>query len=63
MYATHIKEKEMSRTAKCRDIEVAKHDPKKTVCCLDMQAIHPSPCGECSSLYYKRKLSCYNLTI
>ncbi|XP_023211752.1 uncharacterized protein LOC111614620 [Centruroides sculpturatus] len=62
-YNTHIKEKEMSRAEKTKDIEAAKQDTNKIACCFDLQAVLPSPCGECSSLYYKRKLSCYNFTI
>lgn len=62
-YDNHMKAKEKCREEKKTDVAACQTDDTSSVCCFDLQAVLPVPCGECSSLYYKRKLSCYNFTI
>lgn len=59
----HIKEKELSRDSKENDkIIASSSDGKIMTVCFDLQAVLQIPCGDVATLYYKRKLSCFNFT-
>lgn len=62
-YRKHIREKEMSREEKEKDIKEATVNEKKVVAVYDLEAVLPTPCGEISSFYYKSKLATYNFTV
>ena len=38
-------------------------DPNFKCICFDLEQVLPVPCSNVSTLFYKRKLSCYNLTV
>lgn len=59
----HIRDKDMSRIEKAKDILEATENVNKMVAIYDLQAVLPTPCGEVSSFYYKSKLATYNFTI
>jgi hypothetical protein len=46
-----------------KDKARACHEKKYHTITFDLQAVLSTPCGMVSQLYYKRKLSCYNLTV
>lgn len=60
-YENHIIEKDLSRLQK--ETDKNKVSPTTIVACYDLQAVLPCPKGEVSSMYYKSKLSVYNLTV
>ena len=61
-FHAHIERKEKARQMKndmkCR----AQQDMTMTAACFDLQQVLPSPHGQISVYYYKRKLSTYNFT-
>ena len=61
-FHSHIERKEKARQTKnemkCR----AMQDVTMTAACFDLQQVLPSPHGQISVYYYKRKLSTYNFT-
>ena len=61
-YDRHRRECELSRQAKTIDSNRAKQKECITAC-YDMQSILPTPSGDISQFYYKRRLSTYNFTI
>ncbi|GFN76111.1 DNA repair protein rhp54 [Plakobranchus ocellatus] len=56
-FEKHLRAKEESRAERNSDRE-----SKKCVLSFDMQNVTPLPKAEISNFFYKRKLSCYNLT-
>lgn len=62
-FDTHQLEKSLSRSEKESDINLATNNKNHTVCCFDLQAVLPVPCGDVSQFFYKRRLSCFNFTI
>lgn len=59
----HIKNKERAREEKNNDKGLAKKSPHFHVTTFDLEEVLNTPCSLASSLYYKRKLSCYNLSV
>lgn len=63
-YANHQKNKKVSRQLKNKDKEDAAQSNGLIVCAtFDLQKVLSCPHGQMSILYYKRKLSCYNMTV
>ncbi|XP_039296244.1 uncharacterized protein LOC111058861 isoform X3 [Nilaparvata lugens] len=62
MHETHIKLKELAREEKKKDALKAKNKECVTAI-FDLQAVLPTPCGDASLFYYKRRLSTLNFTI
>ncbi|KAJ8931321.1 hypothetical protein NQ314_015776 [Rhamnusium bicolor] len=58
-FEKHIKEKELSRIEKSKDVE----SDEIEVYCYDLQSVLPTPSGDVNSFYYKKKLATYNFTI
>ncbi|CAG4936711.1 unnamed protein product [Colias eurytheme] len=62
-YSDHIRNKEIARALKNKYKEISISDYDKTLTTTyDFQKIHGIPHGQASILYYKRKLSVFNLT-
>ena len=59
----HIIRKEQARKHKQLDKEEAIGDDNCRCVCFDIEQVLPVPCSNVSTLFYKRKLSCYNLTV
>ncbi|CAG9765712.1 unnamed protein product [Ceutorhynchus assimilis] len=59
----HLKDKDLSREEKAKDVQEAKTEKDKMVAVYDLEAVLPSPCGEISDFYYKSKLATYNFTV
>lgn len=62
-YDLHIRRKTRAREEKNQDTDLAKTDSTVMTVCFDMQAILFSPMLYNKAIYYKRKLSSYNLTV
>ena len=64
-HAHHINIKTVSREEKAKDKANAQAEISKltAVCTFDLQKVLETPSAEASPLYYKRKLSLYNLTV
>ena len=58
-YKEHLKRKDEARDEKGRDKKRAREDKSFHSCTFDLEAVLSTLVGE---FYYKRKLSCYNLT-
>ena len=61
-YNEHQHSKKAARAEKNMDKARAQTDPTFESATFDLQAILSTPCGLVSQLYYKRKLSSYNLS-
>lgn len=62
-YNEHIRNKEIARELKIKFKKLSETDSAKTLTTTyNFQKIHGMPHGQASILYYKRKLSVYNLT-
>ena len=61
-YNEHQHRKKATRVEKNMDKASAQTDPTFESATFDLQAILSTPCGLVSQLYYKRKLSSYNLS-
>lgn len=61
-YQEHQERKLKSREEKEKDKEKAKEDKDFHAATFDLQAVLSAPCCLVGELYYKRKLSCYNLS-
>jgi len=61
-YNRHQQMKEWAREEKIKDKERAKHQKDFHVSTFDLEAVLSTPCSLVGELYYKRKLSCYNLS-
>jgi len=61
-FHSHIQRKEKARQKKNEMKCAAKQDNTMTAACFDLQQVLPSPHGQISVYYYKRKLSTYNFT-
>lgn len=59
----HIKNKERTNEEENNDKGLTKKSPHFHVTTFDLVAALNTPCSLVSSLYYKRKLSCYNLSV
>ena len=62
-YDVHQERKERARLEKQRDKEQAKTNNGYHSVTFDLEAVLSTPCSLVSQAYYKRKLSCYNLSI
>ena len=62
-YENHIKEKNRAQEEKTNDKLRMENDPQFLCATFDLQSVLQIPSGDISSLYYKRKLVLYNLTI
>ena len=59
----HLDRKKQAREQKEADKnESFANETIKTVC-FDLEQVLPAPCTNASTLFYKRKLSCYNLSV
>ncbi|WAQ93514.1 hypothetical protein MAR_005985, partial [Mya arenaria] len=63
IYKTHTENKTLAREAKEIDKVRAKTDASLVCACFDLQQILPTPSSFESSLYYKRRLNTFNLTV
>ncbi|WAR18439.1 hypothetical protein MAR_000277 [Mya arenaria] len=63
IYKTHIENKTLTREAKEMDKVRAKTDASLVCACFDLQQILLTPSSFESSLYYKRRLNTFNLTV
>ena len=61
-YQDHQRLKELARKEKEIDKKKCKEDKTFHACTFDLEAVLSTPCSLIGELYYKRKLSCYNLT-
>lgn len=61
-YKEHQSRKEEARREKADDKSRANTDKSYHVSTFDLQAVLSVPCSLVGDLYYKRKLSCYNLS-
>ena len=62
-YEEHLKQKQLSRKEKTKDIELLKEDSETVVAIYDLQAVMPVPTGDSSAFFYKSKLNCLNFTV
>lgn len=62
-YDTHIKNKDLAQHQKEKDKETAKGDPSLKAFTFDLEAVLYTPYSQAGTLFYKRKLCSYNLTI
>ncbi|CAK1602117.1 unnamed protein product [Parnassius mnemosyne] len=62
-YEEHLKQKDLSRKEKTKDIELLKEDGNNIVAIYDLQAVMPVPIGNSSAFFYKSKLNCLNFTV
>ena len=61
-YKEHQERKVQAREEKAKDKKKAQDDPTFHAATFDLQAVLTTPCSLVGELYYKRKLSCYNLS-
>jgi len=61
-FTVHQQMKEWAREEKQRDKDKAKQDKTFHVSTFDLEAVLSTPCSLVGEVYYKRKLSCYNLS-
>ena len=59
----HLKNKDTCRKVKTESKEQAQKDASYRSYSFDLQQVLPTPAGTASTLFYKRKLSSYNLTV
>lgn len=62
-FEKHIKNKEDARNEIVKDTDYIKANNNSGLYFYDLQAVLPTPSGEVSSFYYKRRLATYNFTI
>ena len=62
-YNEHQRRKVQGRIERDNDKEIAKKNRNVHVVTFDLEAVLPTPCSLVSQVYYKRKLSCYNLSV
>lgn len=62
-YEEHLKQKDLSRQEKAKDIQLVKEDGETVVAIYDLQAVMPVPIGNSSAFFYKSKLNCLNFTV
>ena len=62
-YTEHQTQKTRGRQEKQEDKEKAKDDKSYQAVTFDLEAVLSTPCSLVSQVYYKRKLSCYNLSL
>ena len=58
----HMERKAEARDEKGKDKRRAKEDKSFHSCTFDLEAVLSTPCSLVGQFYYKRKLSCYNLS-
>ncbi|MES9881873.1 MAG: hypothetical protein ABW185_13425 [Sedimenticola sp.] len=61
-YDSHQRRKKESREEKDKDKQSTQMDASFHAATFDLQAVLSCPCTDVGELYYKRKLSCYNLS-
>lgn len=62
-YQVHQRLKELARKDKELDKKKCKEDKTFHACTFDLETVLSTPCSLIGELYYKRKLSCYNLIL
>jgi hypothetical protein len=62
-YEKHLHKKEDARQEKMNDKETATNDSTIHAACFDLQQVLGIPKTSVGEFYYKRKLSCYNLSV
>jgi hypothetical protein len=62
-FEEHQKRKTLARGEKDLDKSFAKKKHTYHAATFDLEAVLPVPCSLVSQVYYKRKLSCYNLSV
>lgn len=62
-YQEHQKRKLQGRQEKENDKRKAKENKSYSAATFDLEAVLPTTCSLVSQAYYKRKLSCYNLSL
>jgi len=62
-FEKHIKNKEDARNENVNDTNFIKTSNNQGLYFYDLQAVLPTPSGDVSSFYYKRRLATYNFTI
>ena len=61
-YNQHQERKTLAREEKAKDKELAKTLKTHYSATFDLEAVLSTPCSKVSVMFYKRKLSCYNLS-
>ena len=59
----HLDRKKQAREQKEADKNESVADETMKTVCFDLEQVLPAPCTNASTLFYKRKLSCYNLSV
>ena len=62
-HRTHMSKKEAARQNKAHDKQLAKEKPSVHTCASDMEQGFSTPNTSTSTIFYKRKLSVYNLSV
>ena len=62
-HANHIHKKNAAYKVKNNIKKMAKEDPKILACTFDLEALWYTTCSKVSTLFYKRKLCTYNVTM
>jgi len=62
-YQQHQERKVQGRQEKQNDKDKSKNDKTFVAITFDLEAVLSTPCSLVSQAYYKRKLSCYNLSM
>ena len=62
-YVEHLHRKEQARQLKSSDKEHANNDPSHCTATFDSHKVLCCPSGKVGTIYYKRKLATYNLTV
>lgn len=62
-YQKHIERKVRARQEKDNDKKYSKENRSYHTAAFDLEAVLPVPCSLVNQAYYKRKLSCYNLSV
>lgn len=63
LYLEHIKRKDAAQQEKQKDKERAKADATKHMCTFDLEQVLSTPSTSTNTIYYKRKLNVYNLSV
>ena len=62
-YQTHFARRERAQAEKENDKKEAKSNPTKHACTFDLEQVLSTPNNSTSTIFYKRKLSVYNLSV
>lgn len=62
-YREHIRQKDRARQEKAKDKAACQEDCSQIACTFDLQQVLSTPNTTTSTIFYKRKLSTYNLSV